>query len=291
MAWDASRLSMPVYVNGHTVPYPIFSIFVLPGSALEVGMIDAVGGVEVSLGGRSFDFGRGTTLQASSEPGLEVLEVRNVASGEICRVNVFTLIPASLMDRDGRLSGYRIGAYPREPFQGRAIYLPPEGFVEITSETANTQLSPNFELGEFVSKQPADYPKYLILRSEMLLKLEDILAKLNQAGHVTSDFVIMSGYRTPFYNRAIGNVANSRHVYGGAADIYIDQSPVDGVMDDVNGDGVLDRGDARWLADFIDEMSRRGDFGPRIGGLGVYGRTSAHGAFVHIDVRGTRARW
>jgi uncharacterized protein YcbK (DUF882 family) len=114
---------------------------------------------------------------------------------------------------------------------------------------------------------------------------------LNAAGHATSDFVIMSGYRTPWYNRAIGNVPYSRHVYGGAADIYIDQSPADGVMDDLNGDGRLDRGDARWLADFIDTMARRGDFGPRIGGLGVYGRTAAHGAFVHIDVRGNRARW
>ena len=28
-----------------------------------------------------------------------------------------------------------------------------------------------------------------------------------------------------------------------------------------------------------------------IGGLGVYGSTSAHGPFIHVDVRGTRARW
>lgn len=28
-----------------------------------------------------------------------------------------------------------------------------------------------------------------------------------------------------------------------------------------------------------------------IGGVGIYHATSAHGTFVHIDVRGTRARW
>jgi len=28
-----------------------------------------------------------------------------------------------------------------------------------------------------------------------------------------------------------------------------------------------------------------------IGGVGIYHATSAHGPFVHIDVRGTRARW
>lgn len=43
-------------------------------------------------------------------------------------------------------------------------------------------------------------------------------------------------------------------------------------MDDLNGDGRLKK------------MMRAG-------GLGVYGSTSAHGPFVHVDVRGTRARW
>lgn len=290
LAWDSARLSVPVRINGLTVPYPIFSIFVMPGSAIDVGFIDAVGGAEVSLGAHAYQFGQGD-LRASGEPGLEVLELRNVESGEIAQINVFTLTPASRMDRNGTLNGYRMGDYPRAPLQGRDIYLPPEGFIEVTNENLNTRLSPNFDLREFISKQVADYPKYLILRPELLLKLENILTSLNRANYATSDFVIMSGYRTPYYNRAIGNVPNSRHVFGGAADLYIDESPADGIMDDLNGDGRLDRGDGRWLADFIDGMARRGDFGPRIGGLGVYGRTSAHGAFVHVDVRGTRARW
>lgn len=287
-AWDSTRLAIPVQINGLIVPYPIFSIFVMPGSTIHVGFLDATGGATVALAGRIHDPDQGE-LRASDAPGLEVLEVRNVASGEIAKINVFTLVSAR--HSDSMLNGYRIGEYPKEPLNGRAIYLPPRGFVEVTNDNAAARLSPNFELREFLSKQAGDYPKYLIMRPELLLKLENILAALNAAGHATSDFVIMSGYRTPWYNRAIGNVPYSRHVYGGAADIYIDQSPADGVMDDLNGDGRLDRGDARWLADFIDAMARRGDFGPRIGGLGVYGRTSAHGAFVHIDVRGTRARW
>jgi hypothetical protein len=47
-------------------------------------------------------------------------------------------------------------------------------------------------------------------------------------GHNVDGLTIMSGYRTPFYNRAIGNVPNSRHVFGGAADFYIDDKPQDG---------------------------------------------------------------
>ncbi len=174
---------------------------------------------------------------------------------------------------------------------GLDIYLPPRGFVEVTPDNAGVQLSPNFTLGEFVSKQASGYPKYLVLRSSLLLKLENILASLNKAGHPTDGFVIMSGYRTPFYNRAIGNVQYSRHVWGGAADFYIDEAPADGRMDDLNKDGRVDRADAEWLAKFINGMSRRGDFGRRVGGVGIYGSTAAHGPFVHVDVRGTRARW
>ena len=289
VGWDESRLEMPLMINDRVVPYPVFAIFVMPGSPISVGFIDASGGATISFAGRSESGSR--SLTAPDIPGLEVLEIRNDATGETARIQVFTLTPASEVGSDGRLNAYRIGAYPSEPLRGLDIYLPPEGFVEVTAANAGTPVSPNFTLGEFVAKQSSGYPKYLVLRSSLLLKLENILSSLNRAGHATDDFVIMSGYRTPYYNRAIGNVPYSRHVYGGAADFYIDQAPRDGKMDDLNGDGRVDRADARWLAEFIDAMSRRGAFGPRIGGIGIYGSTSAHGPFVHVDVRGTRARW
>lgn len=288
-SWNGERLSMPVMVNGNVVPYPVFSVFVLPGSNISVGFMDAGGGATLRLGGRLLSARDAVTAQEN--PGVELLEVTNDATGEVFRLNVFTLVPADRVDRDGRLNGYRIDAYPAEPLRGLDIYLPPQGFVEVTAENAGIAVSPNFTLGEFVAKQASDYPKYLVLRPSLLLKLENILATLNESGHAVGGFVIMSGYRTPFYNRAIGNVPYSRHVWGGAADFYIDESPRDGRMDDINRDGRVDKDDARWLAGFINDMSRRGSFGPRIGGIGVYGSNSAHGPFVHVDVRGTRARW
>lgn len=291
MGWDQSRLSVPVMVNEHIIPYPMFAIFVMPGSPISVGFVDASGGASVRLAGRELDLAASAELRASEEPGMEILEIRNTAAGETCLINVFTMVPATSVGKDGRLNGYRIDSYPGKPLRGLDIYLPPEGFVEVTRENSQVAVSPNFTLGEFVAKQASDYPKYLVLRSSLLLKLENILASLNNEGHPTADFVIMSGYRTPYYNRAIGNVPYSRHVWGGAADFYIDEEPADGRMDDLNKDGRVDRADARWLANFINEMSRRDAFGPRIGGIGVYGSTSAHGPFVHVDVRGTRARW
>ena len=290
VAWDSARLEHPVMINGHVIPYPVFAIFVMPGSPISAGFVDAGGGATITFMGREVD-PAGAGVKAPKEPGLEVLELRNAETGETCRIHVFTMAPASKVKGDGKLNGYRIGSYPKEPLRGLDIYLPPKGFVEVTEETAGVKVSPNFTLGQFVSKQASGYPKYVVLRSSLLLKLENILASLNNAGHPAGGFVIMSGYRTPFYNRSIGNVQYSRHVYGGAADIYIDDNPRDGRMDDMNGDGRVDRNDAKWFANFVDEMSRKGMFGPRVGGIGVYGSTSAHGPFVHVDVRGTRARW
>lgn len=289
-AWDSARLDDPVMINGHVIPYPVFAIFVMPGSPISAGFVDASSGATIMFDGRAVEAGD-PDLRAPDEPGLAVLELENAENGETARIHVFTMVPASQVGKDGRLNGYRIGAYPKEPLRGLDIYLPPRGFVEVTEETAALHVSPNFTLGEFLSKQPSGFPKYVVLRSSLLLKLENILASLNNAGHSADGLVIMSGYRTPYYNRSIGNVQYSRHVWGGAADIYIDDDPRDGRMDDMNGDGRIDRNDAKWFANIVDNLSRKGAFGPRIGGLGVYGSTSAHGPFIHVDVRGTRARW
>ncbi len=293
-AWDDARLSVPVVIDERTIPYPVFAIYVMPEQAFEVSFRDASGGGTLEFRGVSAPVG-GTRLQAPAEPGLEPLRIHNAGSGETTVVNVFTMVPASRVDARGYLNGYRMGRYPDQPLRGLEIYRSPAGFVEVTAENAETRVSPNFRLGQFLSKQdlgqPYTTPRYLALRANLLLKLENILATLNRSGRPTDSLVVMSGYRTPFYNKAIGNVPYSRHVWGGAADIYIDQAPADGRMDDLNGDGKVDRNDARWFADFVSEMSRRGDFGPRIGGLGIYGSNAAHGPFIHVDVRGTRARW
>jgi uncharacterized protein YcbK (DUF882 family) len=101
----------------------------------------------------------------------------------------------------------------------------------------------------------------------------------------------MSGYRTPFYNRLIGNVKLSAHQYGGAADIFIDANPEDGEMDDLNRDGRSDGEDSQLLFTLVDEMSLNEFYLPYIGGVGKYSKNESHGAFVHVDVRGFRAIW
>ena len=122
----------------------------------------------------------------------------------------------------------------------------------------------------------------MVLDAELLRKLESLLAVANAAGYRATTFHVMSGYRTPAYNRAIGNVAYSRHTWGAAADIFIDED-ADGRMDDLNNDGRSDVRDAELLYRLFDAEVT--------GGMGKYAATHAHGPFVHIDVRDRRARW
>lgn len=290
LGWDSARLSQSIVIDGRNIPYPEFAIYVMPGQRIDVRAGREGRPAAIHYGGAVTNAER-SVLTAPAEPGQSRLEITWPDSPEHAVVQVFTMFAATRVDRDGRLNGYRIGRYPAQPLHGIAIYRPPQGFVEVTAANADTRLSPNFRLAQFVCKQEHGYPRYVVLRPDLLLKLESILAALNRRGHATDSLVVMSGYRTPFYNRAIGNVPNSRHLWGGAADVYIDEAPADGRMDDLNGDGRIDVGDARWLAAFVNTMTERGEFGPRIGGLGIYGSTESHGPFIHVDVRGARARW
>lgn len=289
-AAEPVRLAAPVVVDGRTIPYAEFALFMMPQQAFAVRYADRAESGTATFRGLSGALGQ-MDLRAPEEPGLEQLEVVNHRNGERAVISVFTMVPATRLGADGRLNGYRMGAYPKVPLRGMSIYLPPKGFVEVTADNADVQVSPNFRLGQFACKQEQGFPKYLLLRASLLLKLENILATLNRSGHPVDSFVIMSGYRTPWYNAVLKDARYSRHQWGGAADIYIDENPRDGFMDDLNGDGQVNRDDARWLAEFVDRMSQRGAFGPRVGGLSAYGSTSAHGPFVHVDVRGVRARW
>jgi hypothetical protein len=65
----------------------------------------------------------------------------------------------------------------------------------------------------------------------------------------------------------------------------------DGVMDDLSGDGRVDLDDARRLAGVIERLAMSSWYRPFEGGLSLYPANRAHGPFIHVDVRGHRARW
>jgi hypothetical protein len=203
-------------------------------------------------------------------------------------LNAFVLhrLPAG----EESLGGYRIGKYP-PPLGGRADrYSAPGGYVEVTAENRDVLVAPHFTLGQFVCKQGTGWPKFVVLREALLLKLEALLEAANRRGWKGKTFHVMSGYRTPAYNKGLGNVGASRHLYGDAADVFLDNDG-DGSMDDLNRDGKVDRADAVALHDLFAEVEGTSSMKPYLGGLGIYPANAAHGPFVHVDARGSQARW
>lgn len=105
-------------------------------------------------------------------------------------------------------------------------------------------------------KQESDWPKYLVLRPELLIKLEWILALVNKAGIRADSFETMSGHRSPWYNRVTGNRTSwFRHLCGGAADIYTSVAPREGTMGNLNGGGLFSKADADFLDDLLKKRS------------------------------------
>ena len=274
----------PVLVleNGLEVDYRVFTLFARPGETLALSFREPV-----SLEHDSIEHGAAPShaWTAPADTGLERLVLRG-GGGREMTLNVLVMEPASGTE----VGDYRLGAYPDEPYRGDPAYLAPDHFARVEDGLFDLPVSPHFTLGQFICKQQEDGPHYLVLSPILLAKLEVLLEAVNEEGWRASGFSVLSGYRTPAYNASIGNGRYSRHIYGGAADIFIDEDG-DGRMDDLNGDGRFDRADAAALYDLVERLSREEGWDPLIGGLGEYGPNGVHGGFVHVDERGWRARW
>jgi len=191
------------------------------------------------------------------------------------------------------LDSYHIGDWPSDNLTAdNAKYAHPAGFIEVTQANENTPVSEHFHLGDFLTHdQTAVWPKYLVLQPRLLDKLELISAELKREG-LPDKIHIMSGFRTPQYNEQGvgpgGRATHSRHMYGDASDIFVDQDG-NGVMDDLNGDGKITIDDAKVLFHAAEVVEAAHP--DLVGGLSAYHATSAHGPFVHVDARGFKARW
>lgn len=121
-------------------------------------------------------------------------------------------------------------------------------------------MTEHFPLNVFACKDGSPTPDEVVANLRVLAEqLEVLRAKVGRPVY------IVSGYRTPDYNRSVGGARNSQHVFGRAADIRVDElSTID-------------------LAAAIESLIAEGAM--LEGGVGTF-RT-----WVHYDTRGTRARW
>jgi hypothetical protein len=147
--------------------------------------------------------------------------------------------------------------------------IPIEGepLVETTSVTLvekpvalNKQLSKNFNIADFKCKDGTTVPDALYANvfelAQNLQVLSDALGK---------PINVISGYRSPDYNKKVGGAKNSQHLYARAGDIK-----VNGISPSI-------------VADTIESLIKAGKM--KQGGLGRYPTST------HYDVRRKKARW
>lgn len=225
-----------------------------------------------------------SSIVAPAEPGFYRLAVLGDSA-----IRVFDDLPLAVLvpfsEKTGTtLNGYRIGRYRGERTTADRD-PPPRGFLEIHEEDLDIRLTEHLQLADFVNHDNQDvWPRYAALDPRLLDKLELVFAVLARRGVDSTrsergvDVAVHSGFRTPLHNRRVARAASdSRHQYGDAADIAVD----------ANRDGRVSAADARLVASAVDRVERTHP--DLIGGLGLY--TTSGSPYVHVDARGTRARW
>ena len=124
----------------------------------------------------------------------------------------------------------------------------------------SNQLSKNFKKSEFKCRDGTGVPDELM---DNLMALVENLQVIRD--HIDRPMHIISGYRTPKYNRKIGGARKSQHMKAKAADIIVKNlKPAE-------------------LREIIINLIKEGNI--KKGGVGLYR------SFVHYDTRGWNARW
>ena len=122
------------------------------------------------------------------------------------------------------------------------------------------KLEENFALSEFRCRDGSDVPEELMDNVRLLAKNLQVLRD-----HIGKPIRIISGYRSPKYNRKIGGARKSQHMVAKAADIKISgMTPAE-------------------VKEVIVQLIKEGKM--HVGGIGLYT------TFTHYDVRGWNARW
>jgi uncharacterized protein YcbK (DUF882 family) len=213
---------------------------------------------------------------------------------EVPDLKVLSMVPLT-EKRNGRIGQYLVGNWPNERggTPRSPIYAPPRGMIRVTPENLDVPISRHFKLRHFVTKgQENVWPKYVLISPKVLDKVELTIDELKKTGTPVNRVGVISGFRTPTYNAGGGDTSGrgalSRHMYGDALDWFVDNNG-DGRMDDLNGDGRIDINDGRVIVKAAESVERQ--YPDMVGGIGLYSPTGAHSGFVHLDTRGTRARW
>ena len=182
------------------------------------------------------------------------------------------------------LDGYRLGAWRGER-RGASAGVP-DGFVKVDTAAASLPLSKHFRVRDFLTRDgQRQWPRFAAGHPRLIDKLELVIADLAASRGLDPDSVrlrvnVNAGFRSPSHNSTVERAArDSRHQYGDAADVAID----------ADFDGRFSREDSRLVAEAVERVEEAHP--ELVGGMGVYLSSRYAHSYVHIDARGTRARW
>jgi uncharacterized protein YcbK (DUF882 family) len=116
--------------------------------------------------------------------------------------------------------------------------------------------------------------QYLLIDEDVINVYQKLINELQKKELDVNEIRITSGFRNPTYNQMVSGATCSQHQMGTAIDISVG---------DLNGDGVADRVDRKFIYDILELKLIRNK-----GGLGKYKNSPK---LIHFDTRGHRARW
>lgn len=294
-AFSTEHANFSIEYDDLKIPLKTFSIFVLPREEIKFSIAEEDRGqmYQIELGGKIYESATSFTWKAHAESGhyqATIKEKNTNGSGSEIKINVFVLHPHQ--KKNGQyLEDFRIGHYPEIPAEKREHYVKPEGFLKIEESLLEVNLTPHFTMKQFLTRQSNKLPQFIAIQESLLLKLEFFLAEVNNAGYPAETFGIVSLYRSPYFNKKLGNNSDfSRHLFGDAADIYIDNSGNEW-MDDLDGDGNSTIADSDILYDLAVKFDQKEEFADLQGGVSSYKGNGVRGPFIHIDTRGFHISW
>jgi len=275
--------SQNLHINGNPLPESRLAFVVMPGDMVTLSVQDENTGWSATEGYPSSGAGGTFVWRAPRSHGIFYIDVS--CSGTIEKYTVIVPIE-SCRWRTTTLNSYPIGSYGN----GNTRNSIPDYFIELTPNSSGARISTHLTIGQFLCHVEGSYPQYMAFDLRLADKLEAILTAVQEVYPQASDIRNISGFRTPAYNASIGNeTSESLHLYGQAADIWIESWPSNNLMDDIDRNKRIDVYDGEYLVEIVRTLEVEGKV--ITGGASAYRWIPSHGPFVHIDIRGSRAVW
>ncbi len=100
-------------------------------------------------------------------------------------------------------------------------YLPVRYFIDLSRASLSERVSDHFRLSEYANPTVQRGDNRAYIDAQIVLHVQRMRSGLGRP------LILNSGFRSPAHNQSVGGAAFSRHIYGDAVDIDVDQNRAD----------------------------------------------------------------